>query len=578
MEIYRLELAFFNPAENRWQLFQEDSYEQPEEREEKEENFELLFCSVAQNTLKSLRKSIQSIADIKKSGANIKLMPGIEKDNQKPLEISGAEIWKRLLDVVQNETVPPNQKIDNVHHASLIQEGEVVQNTSLNPEGDVANNETVSPNTKSNDDLLHLILNGIERKHMKIAKYQKVTDDLAKKLFHAIRRKESVKYDKKQVRKLISTLFIARDWDVYGRISFPHALDPKSTFSGATIREMDVEIQFMDLKNPDQSPNPIKTSFCGRPQNSVFEDYLKKMECEDPSGLHRDLDYQVSLDLCDLTQRDSKETVLYGEKGATIPYFHFCTIPKKEERIWYIFYAHLYDLFQTFLSPTPEERQIRMRVLPLRICGYDHFFHIYYIGKSAPLWQNSQVGILKECLRELLVQMHVSAFQYYSSRDLRRIENLDQNARRQIFCKHAPNLVRMNWAEFEKDSHNTKQIYIYTGGARKNLFVKWRLMKADELEKLADSSNLNIKGRQNYNSAFLDDQESPLNYGEGNPHIAKIDRGKVKIYVPWENLDGFKTLVGFFQGTGEERLREQWIWLDKKAKSIEHLRRIFPDI
>lgn len=482
MKIYRLELAYFNPAENRWQLFQEYF---DEANNNKQDEFELLFCSMAQNLLKSLRKSIEDKNQKTKAVQVLNL--NNENDQQNHLCIEGKSIMAKL-----QEAARKRKRIgDNASLANLLDE--------------------------------------IKKKHQKIAKSQKKQKKLFDRLFEAIQKKENVCFDRKEVTQLLSGLFIAPHWDVFGRISFPPTTPTPYSISGASMREMDVEIEY--IMNMSSVPLAVNKPDFDRVEKEIGPLKGKKRQID---KIHKVLGYSVRLKLA--YPQKSNAAI----QDVSLPYFQFCHAPDGNELIWYTFYAYLFDLFQRYLLPVPEpDNKVNLKVLPLRICGYDHFIHIYYSEEKTDLWEGNQYVIIKECVRELLVQMHISAFQYYSELDLKQKRVFDSIALRKIFCKNAPTLVRMDYAKHPEGQGNRKGNKEFRYREKEGAgFKEWELGTANA---------------------------EPPKDQEDSPHIARIDNPPITMYIPWEDDNRYLSLEDFFKTTGEQRLREQWIWLQRRA-------------
>lgn len=473
--IYRLELIFLNPEEYRWQVFQYWPGFPGNSNEPPRRNGEAIYRTQAQQLL-------HWVYEAAKDGfADPLPVPDVRIDT--------AAIWNRMLERIdggspRDKARKLRERLDDIcEHVGEICKGE-----------------------------------GIPRRHVQI-----------------IRRISPhggcIELGAREALDLVSALYVAHDWDVWGRLAFP------------AKPGMGVE--------PDIPPNPARLgSF------SYVIDY--------PEGSADNLlGYPVDL-LCsvgtrlpakDPGSRNSTDEdaiaasrIKFGALAEYGDYFEHCNDIRRAQHDSYRLYGYLID---EIAKDVADETTIFIRCFPLRICGYDHFIQVLLqptqrrsIGnagitlpkvfanppKDAPAGELPELLILKECLREMIVQMHIAAFQRAALDELDdpgKVTPRTPEQERELFARHAPNLVRMDriWV------NDHVYAYVPDGKLRLN---RWKPIEED------------------------DDRLAKLEGASGDDRFLEMSCG-VRAHIPWE--DDFKSLSALLGGTGKMRLEEQWEWL-----------------
>jgi hypothetical protein len=329
----------------------------------------------------------------------------------------------------------------------------------------------------------------------------------------------SVRYlDRTAALDITSALFVANSWDLYGRISFPDERNIKDPISGSAIKSFDYSISY---------PNGKRSNLLGYP-----------------------IDLVCSLQTADAEETGSKDAQRQNPLGSLVEckdYFEHCNpIESEEQKLWYCMYGFLIDQINKYGA---NRDTLYVRCFPLRICGYDHFLQILVrnrngagkVGSLPPVFNKGiDTIVLKECLRELMVPMHITAFQRHAAKHFDgefRTAQTGDNYLHRIFAQHAPNLVKMNglWLG--------QAFYGYAPSNDLAGFRRWRLIEP---------------GGEGW------EKRPPSNVvGEG--HCVYVDTEKLMVVrVPWERR--FSKLSPLLSGTGKQRLQEQWDWLNHYAK------------
>jgi hypothetical protein len=464
-EIYRLELVFLNPEEYRWQLFQYwPGASASEEEKSAVRRAEAVYRLQAQSLLEWVHESTTS-------------RHFAEPESEERVQIDVAAIRRDML----------ARMGDNLNA----------------------------------DDRKHLLCNFIDRycKHAsEIVDAEGLPKDTVDWISDIKTENPQVRYlDRSEAADVTSTLFVAHDWDLYGRISFPEK-NIRDEISASALKSFDYCISY---------PDGVRDNLLGYPIDLVcslqWDDY-RNVSPESPSS-----------------KNPLKSLVECKD------YFQHCNpISSVEQKLWYCMYGLIIDQINKYGA---HRDALYARCFPLRICGYDHFLQILVRNRngsaavgSLPAVFNKglETIVLKECLRELMVPMHITAFQRHAAK---RFDNdfsdeaQPKNYLHHLFALHAPNLVKMDglWVD--------QEYYSYAPSPALAGFRRWRRM---------DPSNDGW-------------QKRPSRSSIGHGHYVYVDpEGLIVVQVPWERR--FGKLSPLLSGTGKQRLREQWHWLNDYAK------------
>ncbi len=245
-------------------------------------------------------------------------------------------------------------------------------------------------------------------------------------------------------------------------------------------------------------------------------------------------------------------------------FYKFCrNIPEliSPEARWYACYGHLVDQIQFGLAASNVTKVTFVAAYPLRICGWDHYLQLYFrrsdgrnatakdlsddlagVGDFCDNRKENNLGmtILKECLREFLMQIRIAAFQGYVSDEIVGLEtplpkSEDEIARwvGEFFCKHAHNLVQVEWMRCADKWFG----YPEPGADQTPM---WRSIGEPQ----------NARKRRGY-------------------HVVPVRRNpNIRALVPWEKHYTTKfrgALDPVFAGTSRQRLEEQLEWLMRRV-------------
>jgi hypothetical protein len=452
-EIYRLEFAFLNPEEYRWQMFQ---YWPAEEGAVPSDD------DIHGGTEATYRRQAQKL--LSWVSKTLKLQSHSFKQKNKDVSIDGSKIKKSIKLSLQRDGVTD---IDTAF-TSLIDQYKASIKTHFDRDG-----------------LSYPI----------------------KDIFDQIKiGKRTIYIDSKFAIDLISSLYISYDWDIFGRLAYCQS----------------------DLEK-------INASMLGSISYALSYPKTRKK-----GGLPNILGYPV--EIVHLSSSKLRKVVHMKDD-----YFSFCNKIQDVQKNWYRVYGHIIDELNK--DTADSEEHVYIRCFPLRICGYDHFLQIFlrptegicighFRGDIPELFSPRprkgvpSLVVFKECLRELIVQMHVATFQRRVLEEFSRdigCAGSDDNCLMTIFARHAPNLVKMEglWV------NDTYYTYDASGDLE---FKQWQA---------TTEGNAAWKSR-------------PI-CGGVNPHFACLESSKIIANVPWE--DDYKDLASLLDGTGEMRLEEQWQWL-----------------
>ena len=515
--IDRFELVFLNPEENRWQMFQETDGESWDGA---------MYRSQAQHLLSSVRKAFRArcVEFTKSLGPKATQRPAslIDLDCalEKKIGASGAKYKGQHLTAI-NCLDSGNVEKKNIR-------------IDINEFRKVLNRACTKGDTRVFDFGAHL--SAIGNQLNEIVRLEKIPESPHLRVFAALRDQlEEITLTRDEALSLVSTLFIARHWDVPGKFSFPD----------------EVRSQTNDV--PCAAAVPVFSySIC----------YRRGAPTRKKTDAEHALDYEVDVQ------------VVGAKKcpGVWEPYFELCHDPNEpEETFWYSFYGFLIDSVNSNLSGPNlvkgEKERVHIVCLPLRICGYDHFLQLYFrlddpeveavwdadlsdltmaalLDKAYPDHRGRKTTVpfrtlLKECLRELLVQIHIAAFQHYVLDDLkRRKEPKLEKQVGEIFGQHAPNLVRLSRISLS-------EICFQYCDDPERPFMRWRRQGNDPFISLPSTAQIASK-----------------------PHWSRIadeTAGCVVADIPWEGfLEG--ALNPLFLGTGRQRLIEQYQWVVRQIE------------
>lgn len=345
-----------------------------------------------------------------------------------------------------------------------------------------------------------------------------------------------------QALDLVSALYVAHDWDVWGRLAFPlKAEGDQWPINAARLGSFSYVIDYPD-ENADNILGYRVDLLCAAgtripPKNIVHRKPV------DWSGIYASY-------------------AKFGPMAEYGDYFRHCYDVEKAQRDSYRLYGHLIDQVARSVA---DQRTIFIRCFPLRICGYDHFIQVLLKPNEAvsiedcgidlpKVFSNPEKGdtsgkppellILKECLREMIVQMHVAAFQRAIVAELENSgsDDLGEAFAIDLFARHAPNLVRMTRVWVNGNGYG----YTYASAADSEPEEWVRTVEADDnWEEFGDEEN---------DKRFL-----TMTCG-------------IRAHVPWEG--DFEPLSALLGGTGKMRLEEQWDWLGGAIKRFEDAREL----
>jgi hypothetical protein len=474
--IYRFELVLFNALQNRWQLFQERSHK--DEKSFYRREIQALLRSVRQATALHCRRPVGG----SKRPSSTRLF-GCADANAYSAATGLCRLnLTHLVEFFDNFRIPHQQRRSMV---------EKVEET-------LRDDKIFGPAVRN---ILQAMKNG-----------RNVNRSVSR----------GVCLD------LLSALPLKRDWDVYGRIQFPRpAGKSRSSDRG-------------DL---------------GLAARRLF---AYKITLEEPRAdgkfatrAERALGYNVFLDF-----PQAECALARTSRSFSGRYYNLVGDVSNELAGWYGFYGHMVDALQVALAdPVPDDqtvpRDIYVISYPLRICGWDHFLQLYvrpvsngraYAAAELEADWGSTGGIagsaydtavFKECLRELLVQIRIAAFQRFVRDSL----YAQQHAfvADKYFAAFAPILVRASCLDLRG------KYYAYPKRA------------GDPIPRWAHDRDPGVK--------------FPT---KDDAHVAEIANG-VRVLVPWE-ADRFReSLNPLFRETGRQRLAEQWEWVAKSVKMQKKL-------
>ncbi len=264
-----------------------------------------------------------------------------------------------------------------------------------------------------------------------------------------------------------------------------------------------------------------------------------------------------------------------------------------EEACFYAFYGQTIDAIQVALSGVNDSDQSRAvdelsrakvaqpselytLTIPVRVCGYDHFINlplkietpvdfmaeeqdenICHLLKHMRFSARTKT-IFQESVRELLVQVHIAAFQSYVDADLRKRTFFGEMELMELFSEHAPHIVRTSriWL-----ARNDKVVWVYS--YPDELLGKWRKLTDDE--RCIRNSSGSEKGRDSCERCPSIEDGSL----QTEKHIAQVFGGghsefAMYAHIPWESNFSKLGLNDLFQGTSAQRLSEQWTWLTRR--------------
>ncbi|MEG3147839.1 hypothetical protein U1839_24580 [Sphingomonas sp. RT2P30] len=499
-QIYRLELIFLNPEQYRWQVFQhwptKDGEIQPLAKSEPGETAgpdatteaepypkEAMYRRYAEQLLGWVYDAVADDFD--------------PPDGLEPIEIDTAAIWRAMYRRIEGATRP----------------------------------ERVGRLLKSIEDSCARI--------RKICKEEDIGLEHVELLSKIRPNGPKVSLSPRTARGLISALYVAHYWDVWGRLAFP---PERERAKGERPNEPAI--------------NPARLSSFSyvihypkdRPANNILGYEVDLMCAAGTRVPARNPAKRVQADWVAVAESRAK----FGSLGEYGDYFSQCHDIKDVQHDAYRLYGYLLD---EVAKEVAGEETLFFRCFPLRICGYDHFIQILLKppssnppppsiddrGVDVPAVFSNPVAatkgrplpsllVLKECLREMIVQMHIAEFQRVVLLKLNAATGQmlrDQKWKAELFAQHAPNLVRMErlWV----DGH------AYTYLPDKFGFKKWRKV------------NEGKPGWQPWKPERVD--ERYLEFGNAT----------FRAFIPWEA--DFKSLAPLLGGTGKMRLEEQWFWL-----------------
>lgn len=463
-EIYRLEFAFLNPEEYRWQMFQYWPAEEgavPTDSEIRDST-DATYRRQAQKLLKWVSTSLENLEWTTKSG-EIKKHKFQQKNEN--VCLNGSNIKNGIIDLLKSNG-------DSSAEATFL---ELIENYSDSIKSHFERDSLNFPE----DNIFDRIKGG----------------------------DENISIGSKFAIDLISSLYISHDWDIFGRLAY--CADSVKKINASTLGSVSYALTYPDEGSKDILGYPVEIVH-------LSSSKLRKV-------VHMKDDY-----------------------------FSFCNEISNNHINWYRVYGHIIDEINK--DAANSETNVYLRCFPLRICGYDHFLQIFlrpigsvddskFYGDVPELFsRNHREGVpslivFKECLRELIVQMHVATFQRRVSAEFmekRSETESDDDDLAAIFARHAPNLVKMEglWVN---DRYYT---YVASGPLG---FKQWQATGDGD-----------------------DAWVAPPTCGGNESHYAQVVSGKIIAKVPWE--DDYKDLAKLLDGTGEMRLEEQWHWLKNEAK------------
>ena len=490
--IYRMELIFLNPEEYRWQVFQYWPSSPENSNEPTRRVGEAIYRTQAQQLLHWVYEAA------KHGFADPLPIPEVK--------INTATIWKTMLDRIEGDSPSDKakklrQRLDDVYeHVRKICRNE-----------------------------------GIPRQHVQIIKKIAPKGGI-------------IELGAREALDLVSALYVAHDWDVWGRLAFPAKTtgnaEPSVQANPARLGSFSYVIDY---------PEGTAENLLGYPVDLLCAAGTRLPPKNPSDRLKEDLD---AIDI---------SRAKFGDLAGFRDYFEHCNSIKKSQHDTYRLYGYLIDEIAQDIA---DETTIFIRCFPLRICGYDHFIQIL-LQPTEPLPKDRGIDlpkvfanpakdalpgelpellILKECLREMIVQMHIAAFQRAVLEELDDpdiVTPRDLPEARELFANHAPNLVRMDRIWVNGHAYT----YAPEGKLR---FDRW--MRIED----GDDNWLH------FNDAGDDDRFLRMKCG-------------ICAHIPWE--EDFKGLSALLGGTGKMRLEEQWEWLEgaivrrQDAEKMERLAR-----
>lgn len=250
------------------------------------------------------------------------------------------------------------------------------------------------------------------------------------------------------------------------------------------------------------------------------------------------------------------------------PFYTFCRDVAdlaSPEAQWYACYGHLVDQIQFALAAPAQDRKVMVAAYQLRVCGWDHYLQLYFrridgmdatageLAKALTMLGGvfTRTTILKECLREFLVQIRIAAFQGYVSDEIGR-QSLPDSTEEipgwvgEFFCKHAHNLVQVDWMRCADKWFG----YPPAGGDQTPM---WGVLPEPPPEH------------------DVQDYRKVLVWSEPN----------IEAWTPWEkrySLDFENVLDPVFAGTSRQRLQEQFEWLTARIETMVQMIKVLKRI
>src|SRR3569832_838742 len=278
LEIYRLELVFMNPAEARWQMFQYGAADA---------KGSAVYRYQAQCLLEFVHQSLAKY-EVQHPGVIRMTQPNLGSDM---IELNIAKLRSKLRRIAADE------------YGAWI--GEIKDNLLITLRGE--NLESAAKFIEDN------IFNGL------------ANEDTA-----------CCRLTRQQALTLISALYCARRWDIFGKLSFP------------------------------------KSRADSRPAPALFSYEIGYCEARPSIEAEKALEYGVKIGI-QWNDKDAEEANYFGD---------FCAdVIKGREAFWYCFYGVLLEWINTSLAgenPTDTPvGPVQIVCFPLQICGYDHFLQLY---------------------------------------------------------------------------------------------------------------------------------------------------------------------------------------------------------
>lgn len=504
--IYRMELIFLNPEEYRWQVFQywPGSHDEPERPEQPKNSAKNGFRKGPREAVyrTQAKKLLQWVYEAAQEGfADPVEMPKVEIDT--------SSIWNKMLERIKDEGPLEELKKRLRKHVQLscIRIREICEKEAI-PRGHAQLIQQIIAKIRPSGEIFTLT--------------------------------------PPEARDLVSALYVAHDWDVWGRLAFPGKpvgdAPPKHPINAARLSSFSYVIDY-----PDEEANNLLgyrvDLLCSAGTRLPPKDEAARSEAD--------------REAVKVSRTKFGPLAEYGD------YFRHCHTVRETNEDSYRLYGFLIDEIAKRVAGPNET--IFIRCFPLRICGYDHFLQVLLqptepvsIERDGvdlpPVFSNPGQGelpallVLKECLREMIVQMHVAAFQRAIIEDLNKLQAArrsdlhklsmlrDPAFAREMFARHAPNLVRMERVWVNKHAYT----YHVNGDLR---FEKWMQIERD------------------------DDKWKRWNeMKEDRPYQCQWLDCEIGTHIPWE--EDFKSLSVLLGGTGTMRLEEQWNWMVGAIKRL----------